>query len=433
MTADRSEWLARAIPVLLALVVAALVASQVLAWVGIRQAADAADRGEAQALLEALGSYVRRLDGRLEDGDLEAFVAARRELGLCYAAALQPHGGIEGGEGLLRDPEPPETFVRAGGRVRAISTLGPPPGAEPPAPTGPRRPPPPQGHPPPQGQPPGGGRPPPVTLTVEIEPRLSPVLRKDALRTMFVAAITACLFLLLGVALRRVVAEREVVAQRAARDRHLASLGAMSAVLGHEIRNPLASLKGHAQLLSESLPENDESQAKLEQIVDDAVRLEELTSNLLQFVRSGDLHYEQVDVADLVRGAIDAVDRERFLVHVGDGSTTATVDPARVTQTLINLLANAEQASAERAEVAVQPHRDHIEITVSDRGPGIEIGQEEQIFEPFHTTRVRGTGLGLAVAKRIVEAHRGSIRAANRADGGATFIVSLPRRGPRKD
>jgi two-component system sensor histidine kinase HydH len=427
MTTDRSEWLARAIPVLVALVVAALVASQVLAWLGIRRAADAADRGEAQALLEAVGNYVGRLDGRLEEGDLDAFVDARRELGLRYAAASHPRGGIEGGEGLLRDPQPPETFVRAGGRLRATNTLGPRPGAELPPPSGPRHPPPPNGHPPHEG------RPPPVTLTVEIEPRLSPVLRRDALRTMVAAAITACLFLLLGLALRRVVEEREVVARRAARDRHLASLGAMSAVLGHEIRNPLASLKGHAQLLSESLPERDESQAKVERIVADAVRLEEITSNLLEFVRSGDLHFERVDVADLVRNAMDAVDRERFQLRVGDGSTTATVDPARVTQTLINLLANAEQASAERAEVAIYPHRDRIEITVSDRGPGIEIGQEQQIFEPFHTTRVRGTGLGLAVAKRIVEAHRGSIRAENRAEGGATFTVCLPRRGPRED
>lgn len=427
MPPDRSEWLARAIPVLVALVVAALVASQVLAWVGIRQAADAADRGEAQALLEALGSTLGALDGQLEMADLAAFVDARRELGLRYAAASQPHRRIEGGEGLLRDPEPPETFVRVGDRVRATSTLGPPPGAERPTPPGPRRPPPPGAHPP------RGGRHPPVTLTVEVEPRLSPVLRKDALRTMVAAAIAAALFLLLGVALRRLVAEREAVAQRAARDRHLASLGAMSAVLGHEIRNPLASLKGHAQLLSESLSEDDESRAKVVRIVDDAVRLEELTSNLLQFVRSGDLHCERVDVANLVRGAIDAVDRERFELLVEDGSTMASVDPARITQALINLLANAEQASTEPANVSVLPRREQVEITVSDRGPGIEVGQEEQIFEPFHTTRVRGTGLGLAVAKRIVEAHRGSIRAENRADGGATFTVSLPRRGPREN
>ena len=261
MTADRSEWLARGIPVLVALVVAALVASQVLAWVGIRQAADAADRGEAQALLEALGSYVGRLDGRLEDGDLDAFVDARRELGLRYAAASQPHGGIEGGEGLLRDPQLPETFIRAGNRLRATGTLGPPPGAEPPTSQG-------LGHPPPPGaHPPRGGRPPPVMLTVEIEPRLSPVLRKDALRTTLASTIAAVLFLLLGLALRRAVRERELVARRSERDRHLASLGEMSAVLSHEIRNPLASLKGHAQLLSESLPEGDESRAKVGRII----------------------------------------------------------------------------------------------------------------------------------------------------------------------
>ena len=424
MTADRSKWLARAIPVLVALVVTALVASQVLAWVGIRQAADAADRGEAQALLEALGHYVGQLDGRLEEGDLDAFVDARLELGLRYAAASYPHGGIEGGEGLLRDPQPPQTFVRAGKRLRATGTLGPPPGAEPPPSRGPRHPPPPGAHPP------RDERPPPMMLTVEIEPRLSPVLRKDALRTTLASTIAAALFLLLGLALRRAVRERELVARRSERDRHLASLGEMSAVLSHEIRNPLASLKGHAQLLSESLPEGDESRAKVGRIIDDTVRLEELTSNLLQFVRSGELHCEPNDVAALVRAAIDAVDRERFELIVKDGSTRATVDAARLRQTLVNLLANAEHVSTEPVEVTIEPHRSHIEIAVSDRGPGIEIGQEEQIFEPFHTTRVRGTGLGLAVAKRIVEAHRGSIRAQNRPEGGASFTISLRRRGP---
>jgi len=424
MAPDRSDWLARAIPVLVALVVATLVASQVLAWVGIRRAADAADRGEAQVLLEALGDYVGQLGRGLQEGDLDPFVETYRELGLRYAATSHPRGRVEGGEGLLRDPQPPEMFVRAGGRLRATSTLGPPPGAAPTMPSGPR-------HPPPPADPSmRERRPPPMTLTVEIEPRLSPGLRRDALRTMLAATVTAVLFLLLGLALRRLVAEREVSARRAARNQHLASLGEMSAVLAHEIRNPLASLKGHAQLLHESLSEGDESQEKIERIVADAVRLEELTSNLLEFVRSGDLHCERADLADLVRGAMDAVDRERFELHVGEGSTTATVDPARVRQTLINLLANAEQASDERAEVAVDPYRDRIEITVSDRGPGIEIGQESQIFEPFHTTRVRGTGLGLAVAKRIIEAHRGSIRAQNRPDGGATFTVSLPRSGP---
>ena len=160
------------------------------------------------------------------------------------------------------------------------------------------------------------------------------------------------------------------------------------------------------------------------------MRLEELTSNLLQFVRSGELHCEPNDVAVLVRAAIDAVDRERFELIVKDGSTRATVDAARLRQTLVNLLANAEHVSTERVEVTIEPHRNHIEIAVSDRGPGIEIGQEEQIFEPFRTTRVRGTGLGLAVAKRIVEAHRGSIRAQNRPEGGASFTISLRRRGP---
>jgi two-component system sensor histidine kinase HydH len=99
-------------------------------------------------------------------------------------------------------------------------------------------------------------------------------------------------------------------------------------------------------------------------------------------------------------------------------------------QVLINLLRNALQASPDGAEVdfTVAEERRALSFEVRDRGEGIVEAEAEQIFEPFQTNRVRGTGLGLAVAKRIVEGHGGRISASNHPDGGAVFRVLLPRR-----
>ncbi|MGB5811849.1 MAG: ATP-binding protein [Polyangiales bacterium] len=434
MDISRSDSFARIVPTLMVLVVLALAASQLLAWIGVERAADAVDRGEAEAALESLSSFLRRLDRKPVQADLESFLEESRERGLVYVAIAHPLDELSAGQGVLRDPKPPKTLRQGRGRVRASSSLAPP--GKPP---GPRarskgantddagRPPPGHDRPPHDLAGPGPRRP-PVKLTVELEPRLGAALRADAIRTMAAATATALLFLVLGFALRRAIREREAATRRAERDRHLAALGEMSAVLGHEIRNPLASLKGHAQLLAESLPEGQQGRGNADRVVDEAIRLEELTSNLLEFVRSGELHYERIDLSEMLKSAIDAVDRERFELTVHSGSTIANVDPSRMRQALINVLANASQASTANAEVTLEPRTDSVAVHVSDHGPGIPTGAEEQMFQPFHTTRVRGTGLGLPIAKRIVEAHHGRIDAKNRAEGGATFTIILPRR-----
>ncbi|MEM7433790.1 MAG: ATP-binding protein [Myxococcota bacterium] len=415
-----------------------LISSQWLAWAGVSRAAEVAERGEAEVLGEALASYLRGLGAPIDTQDLEDFVEAHRELGLRYVAVAHPRGRVEGGEGQLADPRPPERFVQGGDRLRATIHAPPPRpmGHGPrhrrdgPVDMGPDRRldaprPGPEG--PPRRAHDRGRPPPPAMLTLEIEPRLGKQLREDALRALIAASVIAVLFLLAGLALMRAIEQREAMARRAERDRHLAALGEMSAVLSHEIRNPLASLKGHAQLLMETLGNDERAHAKAERIVGEALRLEELTSNLLEFVRSGELRLAPTDVADLVREAIDGVGPDRFELVVGQGRTDAVVDRARLHQTLTNLLVNATQASNRRSEVAVEPKRRHVTVRVSDHGEGIEDGQEEAIFEPFHTTRVRGTGLGLAIARRIVEAHQGTLRAENRQEGGATFTIVLPR------
>jgi two-component system sensor histidine kinase HydH len=207
----------------------------------------------------------------------------------------------------------------------------------------------------------------------------------------------------------------------------------MSAVLGHEIRNPLASLKGHAQLLLEKLPADHPLRPKAETIVREAVRLEELSGHILDFARSGEPALLETDPASLARAAAD-MDPDRVRLLLAGPLPSVQVDAPRIEQALSNLLRNALQVSPDGAAVdlAVRAEAPWLVIEVRDRGPGIPPGDEQRLFEPFYTTRVQGTGLGLAVAHRIVTAHGGRIAVANHPEGGAIFRVELPLR-PRRD
>jgi two-component system sensor histidine kinase HydH len=212
--------------------------------------------------------------------------------------------------------------------------------------------------------------------------------------------------------------------------RRLSLVGEMSAVLAHEIRNPLASLKGHAQLLLESLPAEGGDRAKVERVVREAVRLENLTSDLLDFVRSGELKATACDPAALLREAAEEAGGGRIDVRTDGAPQRWTLDPPRIRQVLVNVLRNALQASTaeDRVEAAVAEEESRLVFRVRDRGVGLPAGEEGRIFEPFHTTRVRGTGLGLAVARSIIERHGGTIGASNRPDGGAEVRIAIPRR-----
>ncbi|HEU5075469.1 MAG TPA: ATP-binding protein, partial [Polyangiaceae bacterium] len=213
------------------------------------------------------------------------------------------------------------------------------------------------------------------------------------------------------------------------REQRLAQLGEMSAVLAHEMRNPLASLKGHAQLLLEKLPPDTREAKKAERIVLEATRLESLSSTLLDFVRSGRVERQPTDVLTLIQRAAEQVGAER--VHIVAPSTPlrpVPVDPMRMHQVLVNLLQNAIHVSpADRGiEVVTNQAARSFTLEVRDHGPGLSPGDEQKIFEAFHTTKTQGTGLGLAIARRIVELHDGRISARNHPEGGAVFVVELP-------
>jgi two-component system sensor histidine kinase HydH len=249
-------------------------------------------------------------------------------------------------------------------------------------------------------------------------------------RSLLVGVIVAGVLVGAGILFWRMSQRLEEGQRRMEEQRRLMALGEMSAVLAHEIRNPLASLKGHAQLLVERLPGDSNEQRKASRVVDEATRLEALTADLLDFARSGPMDLRPVDPGALLRGA--AADLATPIGVDSQGTSGRwPLDERRFRYVVLaNILRNAVDVSpADRpAQAGTTLENGNLVFTVRDFGPGIPEGCEERIFDPFLTTRTTGTGLGLAVARRIVEAHGGRIEARNAADGGAVFRIVLPRR-----
>lgn len=404
---------------------AVLVAGAAVSWQGARDVADALDRGQGELFVQALNQHA---SGPPDDAALQAVIEEQREAGLTFAALVR-NGEVlrSAGEpvGPLSDLKP--GLTRVAGRVQMVPRLpGPPPrrgelrqaGAPdgPPSADGP-----PRADRPPRARPPRG-RPP--VLVLEFEPRLSAALQTRATALLALAVLAA--LLLAGAAAifwRQSLRADEAEAALLERER-LAALGEMSAVLAHEIRNPLAALKGHAQLVAEQLADH-RALRSANRVVQGAERLESLANDLLDFVRSGAVDLAPHDPVALLRSV--AENHPGVAVLADATPDTWVFDRARMRQVLDNLLSNARQAS-EEVEAAVALEGQLLVFRIRDRGPGLPEGGPARLFEPFHTTKTRGVGLGLAVCKRIAVAHGGRIGAANREGGGAEFRVALPAR-----
>jgi two-component system sensor histidine kinase HydH len=283
-----------------------------------------------------------------------------------------------------------------------------------------------------------GGRTP--RFVIEVEPVQANELRSAATLTLGVGALGAGALLGVAFVLIRREARRQADARARERERRLASLGEMSAVLAHEIKNPLASLKGNAQLLARMLPGGDKPRAKADRVVDEAMRLEQLTNDLLQFVRTGSITRTPVDPTALVRDAAAAVRRKNdptaedsqvigagpaITVDASRAPARWSLDGGRIREVVINLLDNAV-AAGPPVTVAVRSERGHLIVEVADHGPGVPEDDREKIFEPFFTGKEHGTGLGLAVVRRVIELHHGTIAVFPNPGGGALFRAEIP-------
>jgi two-component system sensor histidine kinase HydH len=264
-------------------------------------------------------------------------------------------------------------------------------------------------------------------LVLEFESAVIRGLDTDLRWISVVAAGAALVLVTFAFAWSRTTARLAVVQEQAERERRLVALGRASSVIAHELRNPLAALKGHAQLLVEDLAEP--SRAKATRVVEGAERLERLTSVLLDFVRDGPLEVRVVTPAELVDRALAEVPRDRVRVDLSRAPEALHVDPDRASLALRNLVQNAVQATPEDAdavEVRIDASACDVTIEVRDHGPGLAPEAAAHMFDPFVTTKARGTGLGLSIARRIAEQHRGTLTGETHGEGGAVFRLVLP-------
>lgn len=216
-------------------------------------------------------------------------------------------------------------------------------------------------------------------------------------------------------------------ARQLERDRQLKMLGQMSAVLGHELRNPITSLKGNAQLLLEKINPESEMHKRMARVVEEAELLETLTNQVLDFAKSGEIDPQNVNVGEMIEEVLDMDDYGEVEVRVEPEKLEFVLDRGRIAQCIDNLLRNARQAAPKiPIQLQVNLEGQTLVFRVSDKGVGISQDQLEQVFEPFFTTRVEGVGLGLALVRRLVEAHGGSVSAWNNKHGGATFEFRIP-------
>lgn len=267
-------------------------------------------------------------------------------------------------------------------------------------------------------------------VIIELEPVQAAELRSAATLTLGIGALAAASLLGVAIVLVRREARRNAEEREREKERRLASLGEMSAVLAHEIKNPLASLKGNAQLLSQmiakALPEEAaKPRQKAERVVEEAVRLETLTNDLLRFVRTGEIRHEPVDIVALVEEAAHTVSPD-VVVDAATAPRKWSLDAARLREVIVNLVDNAV-AAGPPVHIRVRTTQKRLVIEVADRGPGVPADMRDKIFEAFHTGKTQGTGLGLAIVRRVIEQHDGTITVLENPGGGALFRLEIPQ------
>jgi signal transduction histidine kinase len=219
------------------------------------------------------------------------------------------------------------------------------------------------------------------------------------------------------------------------RAEQLAAVGQLAASIAHEVRNPLTSIKLLVGAALKGRYPKGLSETDLQVIHDEVGRLERKVQSLLDFARPLESELNKQDIADIVHQVIDLV-QERLRqqgvslhLDIPEQPLAAELDRDQFQGVLVNLIFNALDAmpSGGRLDLRlVCPTPGRLQLTVADTGPGIDSSVADRLFTPFTSTKTTGTGLGLSVSRRVVEAHGGQLTAANRDGGGACFTVNLP-------
>jgi two-component system, NtrC family, sensor histidine kinase HydH len=228
---------------------------------------------------------------------------------------------------------------------------------------------------------------------------------------------------------------REDYVARIRTTERLATLGQLAASIGHELRNPLAVVETSVHLLGRQLQEHPRAERHIKRIAQQVTVCGTIISDLLEMARDRPPHRQPTSVPDLVREAVGAVpgtDGVRMEMELAPNLPVARLDAGQMRQLIINLVLNAVQAvqgvdgPPAVVRIALGAEGQDLHLRVTDSGPGLTAEAQKRLFEPLFTTRSKGIGLGLALCRRIVEKHEGTIIGRNEDRGGALFHVVLP-------
>lgn len=258
-----------------------------------------------------------------------------------------------------------------------------------------------------------------------------------ALINSLVLFVVALLAVYLAERLRLTGGELAQARERADQAERMAAMGRLATGLAHEIRNPLSSIAGSIQLLRSGPGLSDEDRELCEIVLRESARLNDLVTDMLDLSRPRSPTLMTIDIVRLAHEVVELASRS------GRGTTDVAItlrapatalvlaDGAQLRQLTWNLVRNAVQASSAedevQVEVSIDSTTDHVWLTVRDEGVGLDEIAKRRLFDAFFTTRTQGTGVGLAVVKRIADDHGFVIRVESEPGAGATFRIDMGR------
>ncbi len=263
----------------------------------------------------------------------------------------------------------------------------------------------------------------------------------EAVRLVWIIAMlsAAVLYLSLFWIVKRASGTIDEQNRRLVESESLSMIGETASAVAHAMRNPLASIRASAELTLKDDLEGARESAR--DIIEETDRLERWARDLLKFSRAGtETNGGQADIAEVLRNVLEEqrpmLERTRIEVRcdIDEGPMLVAADPIPIGQVLSNLVVNAVEAMGEEGRLSLaakvdEHHGRRVQISIGDTGGGLPASMEGRLFKPFATTKPNGTGLGLALSKRLVQHYHGQLSLESRAGRGLTAIVSLPWSG----
>ncbi|MGA9108782.1 MAG: ATP-binding protein [Smithella sp.] len=231
----------------------------------------------------------------------------------------------------------------------------------------------------------------------------------------------------------RNVTQIRLLEKEVAKSRYLNSIGSLAAGVAHEIRNPLSSIKGFAVYFKERLSGNTDDQQTADIMIQEVERLNRVVSQLIEFARPLELKRENVQMAELVQHAVKliAADAKKKQISIEIEAAAeispVEVDSDKIKQVLLNIFLNSLAALQDggKLKIKLSSRANNLEVIISDNGAGIEKMDLPRIYDPYFTSKPAGTGLGLAVVQKIMEAHGGNISLESVAGKGTEVFLKF--------